>query len=88
MSTRICVPAKINKMDTHGRTLSLSRCFDPKVNRKTEWEMEEGMSLFEIMSATPRVRDVALLQLAVSFQDSAISLTDEASLFTRLKANS
>jgi len=50
--------------------------------------MEEGMSLFEIMSATPRVRDVALLQLAVSFQDSAISLTDEASLFTRLKANS
>jgi hypothetical protein len=46
------------------------------------------MSLFEIMSATPRVRDVALLQLAVSFQHSAISLTDEASFFALLRAHS
>jgi len=75
-------------MDTYSRTLSLSRCFDPKVEPETEQEKEEGMSLFEIMSATPRVRDVALLQLAVSFQHSAISLMDEASLFTRLKAHS
>jgi hypothetical protein len=34
---------------------------------------------FEIMFATPPIRDVALLQLAVSFQYSTISLTDEAS---------
>ncbi len=59
MSTRICVPAKINKMDTHSRVFSLSRCFDPKVDPETEQEKEEGTSLFEIMSATPRVRDVA-----------------------------
>jgi hypothetical protein len=68
----------------HIRTISasLSRCCDPTVEPETEQEKEEGMWLFEIMSATPRVRDVALLQLVVSFQHSAISLTGEASLFT------